>query len=259
MWFDEFHRKQLRPATTMRKDYVMEKAHLGRFGARALGLALAVTLGGSGLLSASASASTLGGTATIADPSTSQPLASGGSTTQFTVTLPAQAACSGDTATGHYHVYSYLVPKGTDITTLTFPSGHPSTGWGLFTSGGTYYGSQNTAQTTGQIINIPTNFEWQPVNAAAGGITGVWEAGIACADTNNNLSDYWNTEVTFTTNASDPNGFTWAAVPGVPSQTPELGWAVLLPVSAVGILGLGIWARSRRSTRLAPATEVPET
>ena len=41
-----------------------------------------------------------------------QPLASGASDALFTVTLPTGAACSGDTSTGGYHVYSYLVPHG---------------------------------------------------------------------------------------------------------------------------------------------------
>ena len=40
---------------------------------------------------------------------------SGGSSTPFTVVLPANASCSGDTAHDGYHVYSYLVPRGTDL------------------------------------------------------------------------------------------------------------------------------------------------
>ncbi len=172
-----------------------------------------------------ASAATLGGTATITDPS-SNPLASGGSATMFSVALPANAACSGDTSTGGYHIYSYLVTRGTDVTTVTFGT-HPSVGLGFVNNVGLYYGPVNTAITTGQIIGIPTNFEWAPLLSDGetlasllytGGTSGVWEAGIACATSAGVLSDYWNTEVTFTASTADPNGFVWSAVPG-PSST----------------------------------------
>jgi hypothetical protein len=181
-------------------------------------------------VSAVAGAATLAGTATIATPGSNAPLASGGSTAVFTVTLPAQAACSGDTANHGYHVYSYLVPQGTTITNLTFSgAGGPSAGYGFVDNTGTYYGPANTAITTGQVIGIPNNFEWGPLVSAdsisastllyTGGTTGVWEAGIACATSAGALSDYWNTEVTFHSSNSDTNGFTWSAVPGVVTTT----------------------------------------
>jgi hypothetical protein len=88
-------------------------------------------------------------------------LTSGGSTTQFTLGLPAGAACTGDTATGGYHIYSYLVPLGTALSSVTFIQ-HPSSGFGLFDSTGSYYGPVNTAIGTGQIVGIPNDFEWGP-------------------------------------------------------------------------------------------------
>lgn len=203
-----------------------------------------------------ASASTLGGTATITDPSLN-PLSSGGSTTNFSVSLPANAACSGDTQNDGYHVESYLVPQGTTVTSITF-SNHPSTGYGFADNTGKYYGSQNTAPTTGQIVGIPTNFEWGSWVSADGvplatflynGTSGIWEAGIACANSSGTLTDYWNTEVTFTASQSDPNGFTWAAVPGVPGSTPEESLAVVLPVGAVAVLGGGLAYSRRRASR----------
>ncbi len=173
------------------------------------------------LFAADATAATLNGVATIAvaaDPS--QALPSGGSTTQFTVTLPANAACSGDTASDGYHVYSYLIPEGTDLSTVKFV-GSPSTGFGFVNTLGVYYGAANTAVTTGQIVSIPADFEWGPLVSIdkvplasllyTGGTSGAWEAGIACANTNGALSDNWNTPITFTASASDPNGFTWSA------------------------------------------------
>ncbi|HUA95894.1 MAG TPA: hypothetical protein VMB82_10240 [Acidimicrobiales bacterium] len=174
---------------------------------------------------APAGAATLGGTATIVDPSGTA-LAQGGSATMFSVTLPAGAACSGDTATGGYHVYSYLVEAGTPITSLTFTS-HPSTGFGLVNNTGIYYGPINTAVTTGQVLTLPTNFEWAPLLTDGlelsallySGSTGVWETGIACAQSSGTLSDYWNNEVTFAASSSDPNGFVWSDVPGTPGST----------------------------------------
>jgi hypothetical protein len=216
---------------------------------------------------AAAYASTLNGTATITDPS-GNPLASGGSGTSFSVSLPAQAACTGDTASGGYHAFSYLVPQGTSPTTVNFSTEDPSTGYGFFSSTGTYYGPANTATTTGQIIGIP-DFEWGPAVETYtlkttllynGGTSGVWEAGIACANSSGVVTDYWNTEITFTSSQSDPDGFVWADVPGLPTDTPEATMTVVLPVVGVGILGSGLWFSRRRSSRkaaLAPKTSGP--
>jgi hypothetical protein len=185
--------------------------------AMACGLVLAVA--------GPASASTVNGTAVIAPPGLATPLTSGGSTTPFTVALPAQAACDGDTATGGYHVYSYLVHQGTALSTVTFVN-FPSVGFGLVDNTGTYYGPVNTAVTTGQIVGIPNNFQWGPLVSGGGATlaqllytgsgssaTGVWEAGLACTNTAGTVKDNWNIEITFSASASDANGFTWAAVP----------------------------------------------
>jgi hypothetical protein len=174
-------------------------------------------------LATAASASTLNGSATITDPA-NNPLASGGSATSFTVSLPAQAACTGDTASGGYHVFSYLVPQGTSPTSVSFSTEDPSTGYGFFSSSGTYYGAANTAVTTGQIIGIP-EFQWGPAvqsdsllsTLLAGG--GVWEAGIACANSSGVVTDYWNTEITFTASSSDPGGFVWATTAATTTTT----------------------------------------
>jgi hypothetical protein len=208
------------------------------------------------LCSVPASASTLNGIATITDASLT-PLTSGGSATPFSVALPANAACTGDTATGGYHVYSYLVPLGTTISAITFTT-HPSTGLGLVNNTGLYYGPINTAITTGQIISIPTNFEWGPLlNDGAtlasllysGGTSGAWDAGLACANSSGTLTDYWNTQVTFTASTSDSNGFVWTTGPS--SSTPEVSRSLVLLGPGVIILGSGLWFSRRRSARKA--------
>ena len=170
-----------------------------------------------------ASASTLNAVATIANATTDAPLASGASKTPFTVTLPPNAACSGDTASDGFHVYSYLVPKGTAVSSITFTE-DPSTGYGFVNNIGTYYGAANTAATTGQVISIPNNFQWAPLVSDDGvavsqlvnsGTTpGVWEGGIACANSSGVLTDNWNTQITFKASSTDPTGFVWSDVPG---------------------------------------------
>jgi hypothetical protein len=184
-------------------------------------LATLIAAGGS----SPASASTLNGVATTASPGSLAYLASGGSDTLYTVALPANAACTGDTASHGYHVYSYLVKKGTNVATTKFGEAGPSQGLGIFDSTGSYYGPVNTAQTTGQIIGIPQDFEWGPVVSGDGllstilysGTTGVWEGGLACANSSGVLTDNWNTQITFTAKSTDPHGFVWSAVPGVVS------------------------------------------
>ncbi|MGO8870973.1 MAG: hypothetical protein ACLQPH_06130 [Acidimicrobiales bacterium] len=175
-----------------------------------------------------ASAVTVNATATIASPGSLAALASGGSTTQFTVTLPANAACSGDTANHGYHVYSYLVRKGTNLASLKFINDPPTGDYGFVDTTGTYYGPANTAIGTGQIVQIPNDFEWAPLVATdgvplttllGGASDGVWEAGLLCANTTGAVTDNWNTQITFTASSTDPNGFVWADVPGAGTTT----------------------------------------
>jgi hypothetical protein len=194
-----------------------------------------VAAGSLGLIFAPyASASVVIGTAVLAAPgaTASSPVPSGGSSTPFTVDLPPRAACPGDTAHDGYRVYSYLVPKGTDLSSVTFVD-LPSAGYGL-RFGGRYYGAVNTAIHTGQIIGIPNDFEWGalvghvPLAALLDGPSrGVWETGLACADTRGTLSNAWNAQVTFVARPGDADGFGWTTVPGAApdSSTPGAGTA----------------------------------
>jgi len=177
-----------------------------------------------------ASASTLDGLSTLANPSTNGPLDSGGSATDFTVDLAPNgtvpAACDGDTASDGYHVFSYLVPQGTSPTSVSFTTGDPSIDYGLVTDTGQYYGKANTAVGTGQIVSIPNNLQFaellhkgvtlDTLLYSGGNTSGIWEAGVACANTSGAVTDYWNIQVTFTASGTDPNGFVWTA-PAVPA------------------------------------------
>jgi hypothetical protein len=210
-----------------------------------------------------ASASTVNGVATLADGGTDAALTSGPSTTLFTVNLPPGAACDKDSASGGYHVFSYLVPHGTNIAGLTFVGGTPSAGYGLVDTSGTYFGNANTAITTGQIVSLPTDLEWAPLVTddgllstllSSGSTPGLWDAGIACANSSGALVDNWNTPVTFSASSSDPNGFVFSTGPG--TGAPEVPYALALPVLAVGILGGTVVIRRRRSAASGPAVPV---
>jgi titin len=159
------------------------------------------------------------------DPHTLAPVASGGSATAWTLNLPPQASCSGDSATQGYHVYSFLVPSPVDPGTLTFnPSTGPSSGFPLVDNTGSPYLAANTAAVTGQIVQIPT-FNFNLFASTTQGGTklatppGNYRYGIACADTNGRPDRYWDRVLTFTASGGDPNGETWttAAVPGAPT------------------------------------------
>ena len=173
------------------------------------------------LVAGPAGAVSLGGAATIAPPgaTAATPLLSGGSATPFTVALPPSAACSGDTFSHSYHVYSYLVKTGTDLAHVRFTD-LPSVGYGIVTNGGRYYGPINTAIRTGQIVEVPNDFAWAHLVQGGGGnvplsqllyagSSGGWETGLACANSHGTLSNDWNTEITFLANAADPAGFVW--------------------------------------------------
>ncbi len=173
------------------------------------------------------SASTLNGVATTAVPDGLSFLGSGGSDTQFALSLPSGAACSGDTAHDGYTVWSYLVQPSATIGVTTFSEAQgPSQGYGLFDSTGTYVGPLNTATNTGQITQVP-DFEWGPAVSGNSllsallysGTSGVWEGGLACTNSSGVVTDNWNVQFTFTADSSDPNGFTWTAVPGPEGDT----------------------------------------
>jgi len=235
-------------------------------------------------LSASpAFASTLDGTATIENAASTAALSGGASTTQFSVVLPAGASCTGATNGAGYKVWSYLVQSGTDVPDVSFSTGAPyfgpSDGYGLYeASNDDDYADVNTQNavspaTTGQIETPLPVFEWAPLVTPLGAglttaqllysgsgtsATGVWEAGIVCANSTGVVTDYWNTEVTFSYSATDTSGFTWTAVPGDPNDatngnpgngTPEVPITLALPLAAVAILGGWFWYSRRRQDR----------
>jgi hypothetical protein len=193
-----------------------------------LALAAALLVAGTILVfstSGADAAGTSSGAAVPTDPTQNTPLTSGGSSTTWTLNLPAQASCSGDTASQGFHVYSYVVPSGVDPSTLTFnPASGPSQGFPLVDVSGSAYLANNTAAVTGQVIQIP-NFNWNLFATTDQGGTklalppGDYNVGLACADTNGQGDRFWNVVLTFAASGSDPNGETWTTSTGPTSTT----------------------------------------
>ncbi len=205
------------------------------------------------LLSPSAFGSVPAGAAEITLPGQLTPLHSGGSATPYGVALPQDARCPGDSAHKGYHVFSYLVPKGESPATVTFTD-LPRQGLGYFANG-VYVGAINTAEYTGQIVGLPTEFTWSRLTPhllfSSGGTTATWNGGIACADSEGVTTDYWNTQIVFTASTTDPGGFTWSvpATIDVSSSSHTGLWVgTALIVVAVVLSGLVIGFKRRSAT-----------
>lgn len=210
--------------------------------------------------SGTAGASTLDGTATLTTPLDGSITYPAPSTTTFEVNLPNQAACSSNTVANGTKVYTYLVPSGTAVSGLKIVSESVSPGYGFVDADGPV-DNFNVSPPNDQVPTLPNDFQWSYFNGYGlvstlldGGTSGVWEAGVLCANGSGTVTDYWNTEVTFTANSNDPNGFVWSAVPGDPNSganpgtgAPEVPYAIVLPILALGIVGGTLLLRRRRS------------
>ena len=208
------------------------------------------------LPAASAGAAVVSGAAEITAPNSATPLNSGGSATEYGVALPAAAKCPGDTAHEGYRVFSYLVPHGVSLSSLTVKGeapfrgvkAHPYFGYIAY---GTYYGPVNTDLDTGGIPQLPSEFTWARLTPrdlfATGQRSAVWDGGILCATGEGVVTNSWNTAILFTASSTDPGGFTWKVVhPPSTSIFSGITIGVALLVLAA-ILGVVAVIRGRRS------------
>lgn len=219
----------------------------------------------------SASAASKAGDAKVVTPADNAagqtPLTSGTTATPFSLQLPAQAACPGDSNNGGYRVQSYMVPASVDPATLQFGSVGPvPTGTGnkfrqaLFDVNTNQYVNAQTAMAThpggpGPIINIPAfNFS---VFKAGDVPAGLYNAGIACTKgppSSSQLDKYWNAQMKVT---AGPGGVAWST-PGSSSGAGSGGGApaaadaaaAVAPGSSAGVTGPG-------GNAGGPATGVP--
>ena len=134
------------------------------------------------------------GSMEITRPGSAAALDAGGSATDFGIAVPAGASCPGDSAHRGYHVFSFMVPKGVAPASTTFAKAVPSQYFGFIAFGSYYYGAANTAENTGQIMDVPSSFVWTrltPQDLFPGGATtATWVGGIACADEHGTITNY---------------------------------------------------------------------
>jgi hypothetical protein len=232
----------------------------GRIASRAVTVGLlvcAVVIGAS--IPASFAGGTRSGDAVPTDPQSNASVTSGGSSTAWTLKLPSGAACSGDTATHAYHVYSFIVPAAVDPGTLVFnPSTGPSQGLPLVDATGSSFMAANTAQTTGQVVQVPafnlTLFATTDQGGARLALPpGYYNVGLACANTLGQGDKYWSSQFTFVANTSDPNGEVWTDHSSSTS-TSAGGNGLALPIGIAAVACVAYFVhRGRRRTKAAAA------
>jgi hypothetical protein len=197
-----------------------------------------------------AGAAPVAGTESITQPGELTPLNSGGSATLYGIALPAGASCPGDTAHHGYHVFSYLEPSSTSVGSISFKTGLPQRGLGLIAYG-RYFGAVNTAEETGAITAIPLDFTWTRVTTKDlfpnGQKSSTWNAGIACANADGSVTNYWNSQIVFTASSSDLRGFTWRVVsdPSLGSSHKWLWLGMVLIVLSIGLATLAVFLSRR--------------
>jgi hypothetical protein len=199
------------------------------------------------------------GAAVVTKPSQATPLDSGGSATLYGVWLPDNARCSGDTEHGQYHIFSFLFRKGLSPTAVSFKTGVPA-GFGtdgrlgLF-SDGQYVGALNTAPGTGQVVGLPESYTWTRLTPkylfTSGQSKSTFDGGIACANKNGVVTNYWDAQIVFTASTTDPGGFTWSvskasqvAITGSDGHHVSIG--IVLVIVAVVLALLAVVLNRRR-------------
>jgi hypothetical protein len=198
--------------------------------------------------------------------------ASGSQTTPFIFDTQ-QAACPTATINGGDILDSFVVDNASvstnQIGQLTFPAangflptntstGGTYTGAILFTSpAGNQYQNQPTLPPNPPSVQGPWGgdtqgpFSWANYVGDFGpGLdlhNGTFNIGIACVNNNTGAIDnnqFWSLQVTFTGTST---AFTWTSAPG--PTTPEVPFAIILPLSAVAILlggGVLFYRRKQR-------------
>jgi hypothetical protein len=184
-------------------------------------------------------------------PDNGLPLASGGSQAEFSLLLPGDARCPGDsTSAPWWEADSYLVPRGTSPASVDFKTYIPSPGLFLRAWGAPFEGI--TVGKGDSRVQLPDSFDFDTFkrgNLLPGGTAAAtWEMGIACADDKGDVAGYWNAEVTFTASSTDPNGWVWHVDKNDPLPAPSSRWVLLVGIVAVCAgAALAVWGvRQRR-------------
>lgn len=184
-------------------------------------------------------------------------LASGGSSTPFSLRLPAGAACPGDSANGNYRVQSFIVPAGVDPAALTYESQKPAGEgrWALYDVETTPYAQVLTEMATtagepGRIMPLP------PLSFAVfdPGMfpNGRYRIGVACTEWSETRR-HWDTEIDIIADPSDaPAQLRWEVV-GSTGSAGAAGTPLLVGVTAIGaVVAVGVVMLRRRVLRSSP-------
>ena len=249
---------------------------------RAAVLAAALAAGAVSVLSAPAAlAAVNAGAVQLLAPPAGQPLTGGGSSTAFTMTPPAGAACSGDSAAGGYRVQSFMVPSTVDPATLTFDAFGPiPAGSGaayrqpMFSSvGSTPFVNRTTGTGTGALSSLPSfSFAFLPDATRTFLPAGTYTIGYACTlgpAGPTQLDRYWTTKINILASATDPLGITWTPgttppPPPPPSMPTVTSYSTLLarPGAVVTVKGTNLdsaTAATLNGVSLAPITVLTST
>jgi hypothetical protein len=190
----------------------------------------------------------------------------GDSTTPFSLRLPPDAACPGDTANDDWRVQSFMVPADTDVGSLRYralrPDGDAYRGLrypdgSIFTQAATDPNSK--AGQPGRITSIPPlTFKWWPAGTIP---PGRYKIGIACTPGATwKVEKYWDTEIEFSIAPDvNPGGLKWTAIPSDdPSAsvatTSSGGGTTWIPVvvAAAAVATVVLVIRRRKSRSAAP-------
>jgi hypothetical protein len=151
----------------------------------------------------------------VAGPGSSHALSAGGSNTNFSLKLPAGAACPGDSANDNYRLQSFFVPAATNLDVLRYKFMGPDTSPGdpLIDLGTHPYTQRLTDpnQTPGLPGRIPVLPDFSFVAYTPGYYApGRYHIGVACT-LYNVTKRYWVTDVVVVAAPADkPAGIRWS-------------------------------------------------
>jgi MYXO-CTERM domain-containing protein len=239
---------------------------------------LAPTVGALSLLATGPAWATTGANvpgATIKNQATGANIPTGvlqGSNTAFLIALTGQtppgAACNfatTGTPPNQDVIQGYFVDSSivADPSNLQWSAGVPTQGGNLLANvSGAVYSNEPTgpptASGTGPIPQPITPFNWNnfgfsPTPSNGTIYPGTFNFGIACtlSAATATTEQFWNAQVTFVADSTDPNGFRWEVVSTNP-PTPEAPLAIALPLSALALAGVGALVLRRRRRSAAP-------
>jgi hypothetical protein len=198
-----------------------------------------------------------------------QPLTGAGSATIFSLRLPADATCPGDSMHDQWRIQSFLVPSTVDVGSLAYnvigPEGDAQ--FALYTTADRPFTDQNLlpnseAGALGIIPALPTfYFTRFPVGILP---AGTYRAGIACTFFRETAT-YWDIELVVTATPDDePAQFVWNVAgtpkPFEPSSGNSSDTLMLLSVlggCVVAAFGGLIWWHRSRVPTLASTQKEP--